>query len=157
MQVSYADIESKTVFYLADAPLSVRAENEKKATVYDDTSVLSYVFNTENPLFAIKEVRQALSLVIDREAIADLVTFGKAANGFLPDICGGSSADLISTTAAKEAAEALLAGVDFTGISKSFTISVDNNEESVAIAEAVAAAWKSLGFKVTVKAVALAL
>ena len=150
VEVSYADIEGKTVFYLQDAPLSVRADNKNKATVSDDTSVYTYVFNTENPLFAIAEVRVALSMAIDRDAIAAAVTFGKAANGFIPDAFGGSSEALISTSANINGAKQLLNSVDFTGIDKSFTITVQDDEESIAIANLVKASWQELGFTVNI-------
>ena len=150
IEVSYSDIESKTVFYLQDAPLSVRAASKDKATVVADTSVYSYVFNTDNPLFAIPAVRIALSKAIDRNAIANAVTFGKAADGFIPDVSGGSTEALISTSADKSAAEQLLASVDFTGIDKAFTLTVADDEESVAIAEIVKTSWEQLGFSVTI-------
>lgn len=147
--VSYADLENKTVFYMTDASVEDRANHG--GSTYDDTSVYAYVFNTTNPLFADARVRKALSMAIDREAIVNAVKLGKAANGFIPDFMGGSSEALINTTADLEGARALLAGVDFTGISKSFTLTVNNDEESKIIAELVVAAWNSLGFNVTVK------
>lgn len=148
IEISYADIENKAVFYMGDAAIEDRAN---ATAVYDDTSVYSYVFNTANPLFADTRVRQALSMAIDREAIVAAVGLGKAANGFIPDFMGGSSDALINTTANLEQARKRLAEVDLTGISKSFTLTVNNDEESKAIAELVTAAWRELGFNVTVK------
>ena len=151
VEVSYADIQNKTVFYMTDASMADRAANKDKADVFDDTSVYSYVFNTNNPTFANPKVRQALSLALDREAIAAAVSFGKAANGFIPDFMGGSSEELISTSANMEAARELLSGVELTPAEKRFTLTVDDNEESRVIAELAVAAWEELGFKVTVK------
>ena len=151
--ISYSDLESKTVFYMTDASVADRAEYKSKAEVYDDTSVYTYVFNTANELFAIKEVRQALSLAIDREAIAEAIVFGKAADGFIPDVCGGSGEALISTDADMSAAKQLLSTVDLSGISKSFTLSVNDDEESLLIASLVKTAWSELGFNVTVEPV----
>ncbi|MBR2930742.1 MAG: hypothetical protein IKC32_05885 [Clostridia bacterium] len=151
VEVSYSDITDKTVFYLADAPLSERLANKDKAVVADDTSVYTYVFNTERELFKIPEVRLALSLAIDRQAIIDAIGFGKAADGFVPDVSGGSSADLIAKTAKTLEAEALLADVDFTGINKSFTLTVAADEESLKIAELVKGAWDALGFNVKIE------
>ncbi len=148
IDISYADIESKTVFYMSDAAIADRANS---STSYDDTSVYTYIFNTNNPLFADAKVRQALSMAIDREAIVNAIKLGKAANGFIPDFMGGSSETLIKTTADLDAARKLLGEVDFGGISKAFTLTVNNDEESKAIADLVAAAWRQLGFNVTVK------
>ena len=155
LTVSYNDIADKVVFVMSDASLAERAEYKKKAKTSDHTSVYTYVFNTQHPLFANADVRKALSLVIDREAIISAITFGKAADGFIPDICDGSEKELIATTANKAAAEACLAKVDSALIAanKSFTLTVNADEESLKIAEIVEAAWESLGFEVTVNAV----
>ncbi len=153
VEVSYADIENKTVFYMTDAPLVDRIANKGEAKVSDDTSVYTYVFNTEKPLFAIPEVRRALSMAIDRQAIVDAIAFGKAADGFVPDISGGSDADLISTDAKATEAADLLSTVNLAGIDRSFTLTVADDEESKAIANLVKAAWDALGFSVTVQPV----
>lgn len=159
LKLSYSDIEKKTVFFMGDASLADRAANKKNAKVTDSLSTYTYLFNTEHPLFAIKEVRKALSLAIDRAAIIDAVTFGKAATGFLPNTAADGiytkkvSQELISANAKKAEAEALIAGANLTGISKSFTITVNNDEESLKIAELVSSAWSELGFNVTVKEV----
>ena len=153
ISVSYADIESKTTFFMCDASLSDRANHKKEAEFADDTSTYTYVYNLNNPLFAIKEVRQALNMAIDRDAIAAAITFGKAADGFLPDICGGSSEKLISTSSKLDEARELLSGVNFSGLSKSFTICYSDNEMEAKIAELVAQSWGELGFNVSLKPV----
>ena len=154
VDLTYSDIEEKVVFVMTDASLADRSANADEAKVYDDLSTYTYVFDTTNPLFAKKEVRQALSLVIDRNAIINAITFGKAADGFIAPLAAEDiEQSLISASAKKAEAEQLLSGVDFTGISKSFTLTVNNDEESIAIAEIVEAAWESIGFNVTVKAV----
>ncbi len=157
--ISYADLESKAVFYIGDASLADRKANKANAIVSDDLSTYTYVFNTENPLFANAKVRKALSIAIDREAIVEAVTFGKAATGFLPDSVVDNATGkafrgnaLISANAKLKEAQELLEDVDFTGISKSFTLSVKDSEDELAIANLVAASWKQLGFNVTVKA-----
>ena len=152
--LGYSDIESKAVFYMTDASLADRKANADKATVSDDLSVYSYVFDTKNPLFAIKEVRKALSAAIDRNAIIEAITFGKAADGFIPDMIdtfGGEA--LISSDDTKNVANALLKGVDLSGVSKEFTLTVNDDPESIAVAELVKASWEALdaGFTVNVE------
>ena len=162
VSLTYNDIVNKTVFYMGDATLADRAANKKNATVVDDLSTYTYVFNMDNDLFKIKEVRQALSMAINRDAIIAAITFGKAATGFLPDSVINSSngksfrknaQTLITVAGNLSGAQALLATVDFTGIDKSFTLHVADNEEDLKIAELVAATWTQLGFEVEVKAV----
>ena len=145
IEISYADIENRTTFFMCEASLADRAANKDKAVVTNDTSAHTYVFNTENPLFAIPEVRQALLMSIDREAIAAAVTFGVAADGILPDICGGSDEKLI-TSADVDGAKALLANVNLANIKTSFTITHADNERDATIASMVADVWNSLGY-----------
>ncbi len=156
LTITYNDLANKTVFYMGNASLADRKEHKSSAKRVDDLSTYTYVFNTENPLFAIKEVRQALSLALDRQAIVEAITFAKPANGFLPDpvaksIYGKKIANRLEGSVAD--AEALLAGVNFDGISKAFTLTVNDDEESRAIADIAKTAWTALGFTVTVNAV----
>ena len=161
-ELSYKDIEEKVVFYMSDAPLADRAEHYKDAIVTDDLSTYTYVFNMDKPLFQNENVRKALSLVIDRNAIIEAITFGKAATGFLPDAvlntANGKSFNkkteaLISVNANKTEAENLLANVDFSEIGKNITLTINDDAEANAIAAIVKTAWESLGFTVTVDAV----
>ena len=153
--VSYQDLKDKVVFIMADATLEERAKYEKKADTADHTSTYTYVFNTSHPLFADVNVRLALSAAIDREAIIDAITFGKAADGFIPDVSGGSGDALISTGADIAKAREYLAKADQSVVNanKSFTLTIDSDEQSKAIAEIVKDAWTKLGFTVTVSAV----
>ena len=154
--VSYEDIAKKVTFIMADAPLADRVEYKKKADVADDTSVYTYVFNTELPLFKDANVRLALSTAIDRAAIVEAITFGKAADGFIPDVSGGSAESYISSTADLAKARAYLAKADQSVVREhsTITLSIDCDEQSKAIAEIVKAAWKQLGFTVVIDAVA---
>ena len=161
--LTYSDVANKTVFYLGEAPLSDLSANKDKAKTANALSTYSYVFNTvDNELLAIKEVRQALSMVIDREAIASAVTFGEAATGFLPggvlDLKTGKSfgsGELVATTSQLAAAKALLEGVDLSGLDKSIDITVNNDERSLAIAALVKTAWENLGIGLSVSIVAV--
>ena len=150
--------EAGNIFYLGEIALAARADYKSAAEVKDSAITTSLYFNTQNKLFAKKEVRQALSLVLDRQAIAESVVFAKAATGFVPygveDANGKGSfreegGELIKTGANVEEAKSLLKKAGVTN--GSFTISVRDNEVDVAIAKAVADAWKTLGFTVKVK------
>lgn len=152
VSVSYNDIVNKTKFLMTDAPLSDRANNKGNATLKDDTSVYTYVFNTTKPLFANEKVRQALSLAIDRNAIINAISVGKAADGFLPDVSSGAY-NGISSSADMNKAKELIADVDLDTLGKDFTLTVNNDEQSLCIANIVCAAWEELGFNVTVNAV----
>ena len=152
--VSYEDIKNKVTFIMADASLADRADYKKKAETADHTSVYAYVFNTSHPLFANANVRLALSAAIDREAIVQAITFGKAADGFIPDVSGGSKEKLVSTKADTTLANEYLnkdaETIALVNANKSFNLTIDSDEQSKKIAEIVEAAWESLGFSVTV-------
>lgn len=152
-------LDNGEIFYDGEIPLALRAEMAKKATVTDLMATHTYMFNTSNELFSDARVRRALSLAIDREAIAEMVVFADAATGYIPnkvfDVKRGSSfrkvgGKLIETTADVAAAKALLAEA---GVTRgSFTITVRDNEVDVAIAEYVKDAWEALGFDVEINA-----
>ncbi len=153
--------ENGNLFYDGVLPLASRAQYKDTAVVTDMLATHTYVFNTSNELFAKAEVRQALSLAIDRNAIAELLTFAKPATGYLPskvfDTTVGTSfrsvgGDILSASADTAKAQSLLSAAGVKG--GEFTLTVRDNEVDKAIAEAVAAAWNKLGFKVTVNAVA---
>ena len=160
LELTYDDIVDKTVFYMGDATLADRASNSDKATVADDLSTYTYVFNTEKEIFKDKNVRRALSLALNREAIAEAVTFGKAATGFLPDAVAKSvygknidariSADYAANLAT---AKQLIDNAGLSASQKRFTLTINNDEESIAIAELAKAAWSQLGFTVTIEKV----
>jgi len=148
------------IIYNGEIPLSKRAEYKDEATVTDMMSTHTYVFNTTNPLFEKAEVRRALSLAIDRNEIANIITFAKPATGYIPgkvfDVDRKSEfrtvgGDLISASANVEEAKSLLksAGVN----SGSFTLTVRNKEVDIAIAEYVKGVWESLGFNVKIEKV----
>jgi ABC-type transport system substrate-binding protein len=167
------------LFFVGDIPLSLRSkytiekwEDEMDARVTDALSTHSYIFNENaviggKKLFADKNVRLALSLAIDRNAIAKAIVFAEAANGLVPNgVFNSDSADdtfrdndsagisaSLNTAKAKEA----LAKSNIVASNYSFAISVPAYDEvHVKIAEMVAKSWKQqLGFNVTVKKVEL--
>lgn len=145
----------KTLFYLGDIPVENRAEYKKKVKTADVASVHTYLINNENKLLSKPEVRQALSMALDREAIADLVVFAEPATGFVPDMISDKKANdsfrknggkVISPKGDIEGAKALLAQAKVK--SGSFTISYLDGTTEKAIAEYAAEVWEELGFKV---------
>ncbi len=153
--VSYQDIENKVTFVMAEASLADRQAYKKKAKTAEHTSTYTYVFNTSHPLFADTYVRLALSAAIDRNAIINAITFGKAADGLIPDVSGGAEKTLISSGAdiAKAQSYLAMANKNVVAANKSFTLTINDDEQSRAIANIVVGAWTQLGFNVTVNAV----
>ena len=167
-----AAYEAGEIFYIGEIPLSLRGDYAKKAEVEDTMSTHTY-YLTENAeiggtkLFANTAVREALSLAIDREAIAEAVVFAKATTALVPyKVFNGDSykkdfrtvgGSLISTSADMAAAKAKLSEAGIKASNYSFSILVAAYDDvHVAIAEMVAAAWKELGFKVTIDKVDVA-
>lgn len=163
IKYTYAQLEKNTVFYMCDAPLSDRAANKDEATVVDTFSTYSYVFNFDNPLFKIKEVRQALSVAIDRNAIVNKITFGAPATGFVPPVVEDAATeesfregyDLISASANISKANKLLSDEEVAakieGLDKTIVLTVNDDEQSKAIAEIVKASWEKLDIGLSVE------
>ena len=154
LSLTYNDIAEKTVFYMADAPLADKAANKSNATVADDLSTYTYVFNTDKPLFANAKVRRALSLALDRAAMAEAAVFGKAAESFVSEAVAeklyGDLVRPLAETDGMTEAKAIIAGVNLAGLDTSFTLTVNNDEKSIALANLAKAAWAELGFNVSV-------
>jgi len=169
--------ENGQVLYASEIPLSLRNEYKDEVELLDTLSTHTYYFNqnalvtSKKPgeengfaLFAIKEVRQALSLSIDRQAIKDAVVYGNIATGLV-------SGKIFSTTQEKKTfrdkvgeisltnkdkAASLLTSAGITPSNYSFSISVRKGAEvHVAIANKVAECWSQLGFNVTVNPVGI--
>ena len=109
------------------------------------------------------EVRQALSLALDREAIAEAIVYAEAATALVPHTVRyradknaefrKKAEDLLATSAKLDEAKALLKSAGITAADYSFTLTVNaESEEHIAMAKLVVSAWKSLGFNVTLKA-----
>ena len=167
--------ESGQVVYVGEIPLSLRSKYADEVELLDTLSTHTYFFNqnalidSTKPgeedgfaLFSIKEVRQALSLAIDREAIKAAVVYGKVATGLVSNKIFSTIKDketfrdkvgtLSLTDKAKASTLLASAGIDPTCYS--FSISVRAADEvHVAIANIVAETWKNLGFNVSVNEV----
>lgn len=166
-----AAYDAGTILYVGDIPMSIRADVKDLATVTDSLSTnvcylnqKAYIDNgTEEgyQLFAIPEVRQALSMAIDREAIAEAVVFADAATGLVPTgvydtnsvkslFRNASSSDFGYLKLNVSEAQALLAKAGITPSDYTFTVTVAVYDEvHMYIAEAIVAAWNSLGFNVS--------
>ena len=158
--------------YIGRVPLALRSDanfadliDDLKVTDSASTHVLYLNQNVEingKKLFADVNVRKALSLAMDREAIANALVFAEAADGLVPltvtNRAGKSTTfrkkaeSYLASTANVAEAKKLLQAAGINAASYSFTISVDaHDEDHIKIAELTAAAWSALDFKVTVK------
>ena len=167
---SYGDTEkqldafnNKDIFYLGEIPLSQRADYEKKAEISDIPVTYTYFFNTNNKLFEDADVRRALSMALDREQIAEILTYASPATGLIPTgvfnyknkgdfrTTADKNGALISSSADVDGAKSLLKSAGVT--SGSFTITIRDNEVDKAVADYVSGVWNDLGFRVKVNAV----
>ena len=148
------------------APASEK-RNEKLAKLEEELAVEEGVDGDK--IFANPDVRKAMSMVIDREKIAEKVVFAKAATALVPYGVFNDSAksgifskaelfrevggDLISTTEQVAEAQALIKNA-LGNQEYMFTISVAAYDEvHLAIAEMVADAWAKLGLHVSINAI----
>lgn len=180
-----AEFRENRIFYIGNIPCSMRSnsnstvmQNVKKA---NSMSTFSLYLNqnaivddgTEEgiQLFAIKEVRQALSMAIDRKAIAKAIVFAEPATGLVPTgvfesgatqkklfakqaetFRDNASSELIGSTPKVADAQMLLRNAGLNPSRISFTINVASYDDvNIAIANMIADAWRQLGFKITVK------
>ncbi len=159
-EAQLSSLLSGSIYYDGELPLSQRQQYASSAVVTDLMTTHTYVFNTNNSLFAKAEVRRALSMAIDRNQVVSLITFAKPATGYIPykvfDTTSGTSfrevgGDVISSSADLAGAKSLLSSAGVNG--GSFTLKVRDNEVDLAIADYVAGVWGELGFTVTVEAV----
>lgn len=145
-------------FFISNFTKETYAENEKKMKTVDLLSVYSYFFNTTKAPFDNALVRQALSIALDREEIAEISGLGvKPATGLVTygvqDTKSSKSfrkkgGDLIDTTASLDEAKALIKKAGITPSDYTFTIYTLRDEADVAIAEYTKEVWESLGFTV---------
>lgn len=172
-----SDFQNGKLFYMGNIPLSLRTGDQaeyiqKKAFVTDALSTFVVELNQNaliddgesgTYLFADAAVRQALSMAIDREAVAEAIVFAQAADAFVANGIFDVGTDgefrtselasaLISTTAKVDEAKALLAKNEIDPTRYTFSIKVAANDEvHVAMTEMICEAWNALGFNVTVQ------
>ena len=159
------------IFYLGSMPmdyyksgtkyLDLRKQYEDDMEITDLMSTYTYIFNTEKEIFKDEKVRQALSMAIDREWIAEQLVYYKAADGFIShgvwesdsrrDTFRENSEGVIATKANLQAAKDLLKTATI-GESRTIRIAVNDNPEEIFIADYVADVWGQLGFDVFVQA-----
>ncbi|MBQ7896958.1 MAG: peptide ABC transporter substrate-binding protein [Clostridia bacterium] len=145
-------------FFISNFNKETYAANEKKMKTVDLLSVYSYFFNTTKAPFDNALVRQALSIALDREEIAEISGMGvKPATGLVTygvqDTKSSKSfrkkgGDLISTTAQLDEAKALIKKAGINPADYTFTIYTLRDEADVAIAEYTKEVWEGLGFTV---------
>jgi len=154
-EAQLAAFNNGEIFFINEIPLSQRSANKGDAKIQDIPTAHTYVFNTTKAPFNNADVRKALSMAIDRNAVADIVTYAKAATGIVTegvfeDGKGASfrekGGQLISPTGDVAGAKSLLGGA-----SGSFTITIKANDVDRAVADYVVGVWGQLGFNVTVK------
>ena len=173
--------EAGMILYIGDIPLSLRKDSEiaKDAKVAKTSMSTNSVYLNQNAiidnggegekLFANPVVRQALSMVIDREAIAREVVYAEAATGLVPTGVFATGDDQIlglfhksfrdqagNTYAAlqtnEDAAVKLLEDEGIKPRKYSFELTCAAYDEvHCLIADRIAEAWSRLGFNVTVK------
>ncbi len=159
-----AAFENEEIFYLGELPIESREEYAPYATVNNELSTHAYYFNTKNELFSDARVRRALSLAIDRQAIADMLVFADPATGLIPfgvqdtsvssDFRKTADAEgnVINTSADLDTAKDLLKKA---GVKKGQEITITlkkDNESDEAVAKYIADVWTDLGFKVKLNA-----
>ncbi len=148
-------------FYLnmSSASPETAASLDKDIETEELISTHTLLLDNTHEVFADERVRQALSIALDRDAIANsLSVAAKPATGLVPfgteDVKKGKDfreegGSLIAKNADIEAAKALVAEAGATG--KIITIEYSNarpNDEI--IAKACQTAWNSIGFKVSI-------
>lgn len=172
-----AQYEAGMMMYIGDIPLSVRT-NE---TIQKNVDVSSYSMSTSSvylnekamiadgtetgsALFANEKVRQALSLAVDRAALAEMVVYADAATGLVPTGVWETGANRKkSFRSACDAdygylkydltqAKSLLSEAGINPDKYSFSLTISSYDDvQTALAEKIVEAWNALGFHVTIR------
>lgn len=150
---------NKEIYYNGDLPLDKRAEYADQVQVLDLLSTHTYYFNTNVEPFNNANVRKALSLALDRQAIADLIVYASPATGLVSHgvfettsktSFRNENSNILATSGDLATAKSMLAKETINN--KSFTLTYRDDPVDEAIAEYVKDVWGQLGFKVTLKA-----
>ena len=171
-----AMFDAGMMMYIGDIPLALRKDSTiaENAVVSEKSMSTNSIYFNQNAmiadgtdegtaLFANEKVRQALSMAIDREAIAEAVVYADAATGLIPTgifeagsrkstfrkACDAVYDNLKTDTTA---AANLLSEAGITPSKYTFQLSVAAYDDvHCFIADKVVEAWTALGFNVTVK------
>ncbi len=145
-------------YYISYFDKETYEANEKKMKTSDLLSVYSYFFNTTKAPFDNALVRQALSIALDREEIAEIASMGaKPATGLVTkgvrDTKPSKSfrkvgGELIDTESELDEAKELIAKSGIKASDYTIEIYTLRDEADVAIAEYTKEVWEGLGFKV---------
>lgn len=158
----FESFENNEIVFHSDIPLDKRAEllEAGKVTLKDTMSVMSCIFNVRNELLSDPDVRTALSLAIDREKIADILTFAAPAEGLIADGVYNTSNGkkkasfrdkgevLLDSAANTSKAQSLLSGKEKGEIN----LVVRDEEADKAVAKYIKGVWEKLGYTVNVTA-----
>lgn len=172
-----AQYEAGMMMYISDVPLSARTN----ATIQKNVEVSSYSMSTSavylnekamiadgsetgSALFSNPKVRQALSLAVDRAALAELAVYADAATGLVPtgvwetganrkkSFRSACDADYEFLKHDLEKAKSLLTEAGIKPEQYSFSLTVSSYDDvQNALAEKILEAWNALGFKVTLR------
>lgn len=142
ISVSYADIENKTVFFLGDATEEARknAALRDEAEAYSTLSTFALAFLSDNEMFADVNLRKAMSLALDRTAIAHALAFADAATGFLPATVKLDASASIKASADLAAAKAALSSAAKPAVIK---VALNDDAENRIIGALIEKAWKT--------------
>ena len=158
-QIEQAYASNNFIFYLGDVPADRFSAYKDVAELKDMLSTYSYHFNATRAPFDKAEVRKALSIALDRNKIAEIVSLGvKPATGIVPigiiDVDNKTffrdkAGDAIPAGGDTAAAKSLLQQAGVSG--GSFSLKIGTGPAERAVAEYAAGVWQSLGFTVNIE------